>query len=470
MSDEQTLHDKDSRTFGENEEQAIIALAFDLPEFFSSVVPYLQIDHFKHIPSKFLFAIIKKLIEKHRVSPTRGLVKDIARKNLTVDDDYEPILSLIDKQSDPREAPVVKQSVVEFAKRRALGLLYSKEVMEEVSRGNFDRVNEIVESARKITDVSQTGIWFFERAHELFTEENEIKFTTGFPKLDRYINDGGPTISDVFVWMAPTNVGKTYMLCNTGEANVRAGHNVVHFSFEGDIKKTQVRYAGAFTNVPVVTHMHRMAHKDQITQILSRCKAHYGAELVLYKFPADEVSVDTLHQVMDFLRRNKGFNPRVVIIDYLELMVSRNKFMNRDDYARQKSISTELCGFADKENVAVFTATQTNRYGMNEEEQSSKKTAGTGGGKSIDLDKIAESFGKSMPLSYVVSINQTKNEYEAGYDASRAENTAARARLFIAKNRNGPKSETVAIRMNYVTMKAKEDEPAVNITTVGGNS
>jgi replicative DNA helicase len=212
-----------------------------------------------------------------------------------------------------------------------------------------------------------------------------------------------------------------------------------------------------------------MANKDQITQILSRCKAHYGAELVLYKFPADEVSVSTLHQVMDFLRRNKGFNPKVVIVDYLELMISRNKFMNRDDYARQKSIATELCSFADKEGVAVFTATQTNRYGMTEEEQANKKMVGTGGGKAIDLDKIAESFGKSMPLAYVVSINQTKNEYEAGYDKGRIENTAARARLFIAKNRNGPKSETVTIRMNYITMKAKEDEPAANITAAGGN-
>jgi hypothetical protein len=63
-----------------------------------------------------------------------------------------------------------------------------------------------------------------------------------------------------------------------------------------------------------------------------------------------------------------------------------------------------------------------------------------------------------MPLHYVVSINQTKAEYDAGYNANRTENTHARARFFIGKNRNGPKNEVVTVRMNYMTMKAAEED------------
>ena len=93
MADAQSIQDKEGRTFGEGEEQAIISLAFDFPEFFSSITPYLQVEHFKYLPAKFIFAIIKKIIDKHHVTPTRKIVKDISLKHLTTDDDYEPILS-----------------------------------------------------------------------------------------------------------------------------------------------------------------------------------------------------------------------------------------------------------------------------------------------------------------------------------------------------------------------------------------
>jgi replicative DNA helicase len=469
----QNIHEAEGRTFGENEELAIISLAFDIPEFFSSVVPYLKPEHFKCLPAKFVFAIVQKLIEKHRTIPTRGIVKDIALRNLTTDDDYEPVLELIGRTSDPREVPSVKKVVIDFAKQRAFSQLYTKDVMEAVGRGDYVKVEEVIEDAKKITDVSRAGIWFFERINDIFADEAEIKYTSGFPKLDRLINDGGPTKGDVFIWMAPTNVGKTFMLCNTGEANVRAGKNVLHISLEGDIRKTQIRYAGAFTNIPVVTRMHREANRIAIESVLHRCSAHYDAELVLYKFPADEIDINVIHQIIDFLRRNKGFNPEVVIVDYLELMVSRNKFYNRDDYTRQKAVATEICNLADKEAVTIFSATQTNRYGLSEEENNSGNKKGHNnadkGARVVDLDKIAESFGKTMPVHYIVSINQTKNEYEVGYNKDRTENVAARARLFIAKNRNGPKGEQVPIRMNHITMKALQEEPAVNITTVGGN-
>jgi replicative DNA helicase len=462
MDNSPTIHQQAGRIFGEQEEQAIITLAFDLPEFFSSIYPFLQIDHFKSVPAKFVFAIIKQLLDKHQTMPTRGIVKDWASRVLTVADEYEPILALIQRQSDPREVPAVKQIVIEFAKRRAYGLLYAKDVMDAVTAGDFSRVEEVIEGARKITDVSRAGTSFFDNIQDVFVDEVEEHCTSGFPSLDRLLNDGGPSRGDVFAWMAPTNVGKTYMLCNTGEANVRAGNNVIHISLEGDLKKTQYKYLGAFTNLPAISKALRDVHKDQMLEVIARCRAHYGAGLVLYKFPADEISVDTVHQVVDFQRRNKGFNPRVVIVDYLELMVSRKKAQNSDDYTRQKAIATELCGLADKENITVFTATQTNRAGVMEDSPPGGRPGrgdSGGGTRAIDLDRIAESFGKSMPLAYVVSINQSRGEYEAGYDKTRAANVAARARLFIAKNRNGPKGETVAIRMNYLTMKANEEEP-----------
>ena len=65
------------------------------------------------------------------------------------------------------------------------------------------------------------------------------------------------------------------------------------------------------------------------------------------------------------------------------------------------------------------------------------------------MNKVAESYGKMMPMDYVVSINQTLEEYTDGI-----------IRLYIAKNRNGPKFKTITARINYNTMSVEEDESA----------
>jgi replicative DNA helicase len=154
--------------------------------------------------------------------------------------------------------------------------------------------------------------------------------------------------------------------------------------------------------------------------------------------PPDECSVDDIYGVIDRNRRLRGWQPKVVIIDYLELMLSRHSHRNKEgDYTRQKSVSTEIRGLAKNESVLVYTANQTNRSAINNREN----------GAPIDVDKSAESFGKNMPVDYVISMNQT----EAEYNQARPE-----IRLWIAKNRNGPKFVAVHTHVDYQTMKIAE--------------
>ena len=117
---------------------------------------------------------------------------------------------------------------------------------------------------------------------------------------------------------------------------------------------------------------------------------------------------------------------------------------NKDEYMKQKGISTQVRGLAKNENVLVFTATQTNRSGNTTDESV------------LDVTKIAESYGKSMPMDYLVSINQSQDEYRSQFNASGVSVHPATARMYIAKNRNGPKFQTIEIKINYSTMSIQE--------------
>jgi replicative DNA helicase len=148
--------------------------------------------------------------------------------------------------------------------------------------------------------------------------------------------------------------------------------------------------------------------------------------------------------VIDYLKKAKGWQPDMVIIDYLELMLSTRGDENSENYLRQKSVATQIRALAARHNVCIFTATQTNRSGNESESQE----------KGIDVTQIAESYGKAMSIDYLISINQTQEEYQKAKDSG----GPADARLFFAKNRNGQKFVTVPVRIYYNSMYIKPEQ------------
>lgn len=435
----------ENKVFGSNEEAAIISLAFDQPEFFSSILPYLRPEYFERFDTSWVFSILKYHAERNNVILSRELCKDIALDELTAEDPHDDILKLIDRQSDPRETPVISDKMTEWAKRKAMLQLYDRDVIEAVERGEFEDVNKIMEDVGRITDVGSSCHFFFNEVEPLFEKETQEKFTTGFKTLDIAINEGGPSRGETFCAMAPTGVGKSIFLVNMAVANIRKRRNVLFVSLEMPWKKVALRFMGCFTKKWI---RNRFVEADYIKRELAKIKNSYGAELIISEFPPEEVSVDTIHAQIDMIKKMHGINIDVVIIDYLELLMSRNPAYNKDDYTRQKRVGTESDRLAKMNNVLVGTATQSNRQGND----------GADKEKLLDLNKVAESYGKTMPISYLVTINQTKQEYDAGRDGGEGPVLNAQCRFYIAKNRNGPKFKTISARINYETMAMTEYE------------
>lgn len=429
--------------FGPNEEEAVISLAVDSPEFFSSVGKYLGPEIFKRAECKWVMGILQGYIKDEEMIPPRDILVEHALSLLTVDHDYEPVVTLLNRKSNPRELPHIKKKVMQWARNAAFGQLYTEEAINAYENREYEKIQQIVEKAQRISDVSNQGYWLFNQPELMFSEILTEKHTTGFQSLDSYINEGGPAKKEVFVWMAPTGVGKSIALVNSGLANIKRGKKVLHVTCEMSDIATAARYVGNITDIKLKD---RIARRQDVEKQLETFKRSYDSgDLVIYPFPADEISVDEIYQLISFLRKQRGWYPDIVIIDYLELLASRHDYNNKEDYKRQKSIATEVRGLAQNEDVLVFTATQTNREGM---------VNGKDGEGAIDLNKISESYGKAMPIDYCVSINQTTQEYNM--------KPLARARLYIAKNRNGPKSKTIGISLNYETMRIREEDSRSN--------
>ena len=69
--------DEVSRTpFGEYEEEAIISLAFDVPDFFTSVGRFMNPSMFARLECQIIISMILNLFEEFDVVPTRRIVRD----------------------------------------------------------------------------------------------------------------------------------------------------------------------------------------------------------------------------------------------------------------------------------------------------------------------------------------------------------------------------------------------------------
>jgi len=430
---------ENTSAFGINTERAIISLILDNPEFFTAAGQHISHKFFKAAESKYIMGIIEILFEESSVVPSRSVVRDYAVQNLTVDSDFEPIIELIDRKSDPREVPFVKRELLQWARDQAFGLLYSDEGMEAYEAGDYTKLEQILDQAKKITDVSDDGLFFFEELELLFVRDLEKRYTCGFPRLDRYINEGGPTKKEVFCWMAGTGIGKSILLPHSGMANVKRGCNVLHISLELSKIKTALRYAGGLTKVEVAKR-YESANRKKMMDVLRKAKKSYGGDLIIYEFSPNEISTAHVSQLMDRLRKNHSWHTDILVVDYLELMIAARSEYNRDEYLRQKQVSTELRQLARNEEVLIFTACQTSK----EDPRGNKNSTGP---NVAGTNKAAESYGKMMPLDYVVSGNQNWDEYNC---------SQPQIRLFIAKNRNGPKNQIVPAIIDYKTFHMSE--------------
>ncbi len=248
-------------------------------------------------------------------------------------------------------------------------------------------------------------------------------------------------IDDPHWWYTSSVVShNSVVLCNNaissiaGNSGDSVGQDVLLITYELDAIKTALRCLGVVARDIPIDQL--QDHQEYINRVVRQMQETYNKRFLIVEWPPDECSVANIYALLDSLRRTDNWKPDVVVVDYLDLMVSRNPEYNKDDYTRQKHVANELRGLAINEDVLIFTATQTNR------------TAAGGGEEELaDLSKASESFAKQFSLDYVVSLNQSRSERSA---------VPPRMRMFVTKNRNGPKNVIVQCSVTYETMLVRE--------------
>jgi len=412
------------------EEEAIVSIALDNPEYFLSIHHLLDPAIFTRLHTKFLINELLDCAQRYQTIPTRPAFLKHIKKLLTVDyPGWEEAVEVVKRPASYRDIPMVKEKLDEWIKRKQIDKLYGPEGTSAYQSGDFTQLIDIVEGITKFQQVSYRCFSLVEDQDSLWLPSNNEHITTGYKSLDRYLNNGGPSPGEVIIYMGPTNVGKSIFLCNTSVHHYKAGLNTLLITYELDRHKMAKRCLAPFTGIPINDLDN---HRDRLKNEVQKTHCDHNHDLKILEWPPDEISVHDIYAALQNLKRQFGFVPQSIVIDYMDLMVSCRNSDNEKDYSRQKYIALQLCALAKKTNCVVTTATQTNR-------------SGNDSSVNIDLTKAAESYGKMMPLDYVITINQSESQHAAG-----------KIVLYIAKNRNGQKLVSVMVDVNYSILSTKE--------------
>ena len=145
-------------------------------------------------------------------------------------------------------------------------------------------------------------------------------------------------------------------------------------------------------------------------------------DLVVKHYPTKTASVTSLKAHMDKMTL-QGKKPDVVIVDYADLLRGPSKEKRHEEL---EEIIEDLRGMAGEYEVPVFTASQINRSGAEDD--------------IITGTKIAGSFSKMMTADFVVSLARKIEDKLAGT-----------GRWHVIKNRFGPDGMTFPSKANFST-------------------
>ncbi len=347
--------------------------------------------------------------KKYRTFPTLQILITIIKEDLQKSSDAilkDQIIEYLQRmRSNPDMGDIayVKDKSLEFCKRQAFKDALEKSV-ELIQTEKYESVMTIMKEAISVGMPNSTGHNFFDDIEARFVQINRQVCPTGLDRLDAPdILRGGLGRGEIGVITANTGVGKSHFLVAMGCAAMRAGKNVIHYTFELSEHETGKRYDSNLCGIPSNELIERK------NEVIEKYKGMELGKLIIKEYPTGSASVHTIRNHIEKLTL-KGFKPSLVVIDYADVMKSTREY---DSLRHElKLIYTELRNLAVELNIPVWTASQANR-------DSSKSEV-------VGLENMSEAYGKAQVADIVLSISRKPLEKSEGT-----------GRIFVAKNRAG---------------------------------
>jgi len=421
--------------FDEGFQKKTLALFMRDSRFANTTKELIDPSYFTNEANGVLVRIIRDHVRVHRAPPDlrilTQLIKDEKLAKRIRDDQMEDIKTAIrdSAKADLSNATYVQNKVVDFARHQAMEAAILKSV-ELLQRGDFKGIEKIQKAALAIgsSDGDDDYDYFAEidnrtQEREDFKAGKIVKrgITTGYAEIDENLYHYGWGRQEMSLMMGAAKAGKSLSLGEFTKNASLAGLNAAYLSCEVSKKIIADRLDANIADIAM-----RLL-KDDAATVRTRIKA---AEAKAGAFKLRDFASGTLKpsKVVQIIERYRadGIVLDLLTVDYADIMAAEYRSDNMIDNMR--SIYIDLRAIAHEYDLAMLTATQTNRSGA--AAHTSKMT------------DVAEDFNKIRTADVVLSINATDAEKQSG-----------EARIHWVASRNTEDGFSLRIRQDREKLK-----------------
>jgi len=378
----------DDRTFADQIGEVLKTEFFELKylQLFSSEI-YEYKQEFGSHPSREIFATILRAGIEEENEAVKKQVREFFSKIISTAPDFESDDYVKKKSLDFCRKQNLKEAMIKSAK-----LLHSS---------SFEEISRVINEALKLGNSNDFGYDYLKDFERRFQLKQRFASSTGWVPIDR-IMGGGLGKGELGVVIAPTGAGKSMALVHLATQALKAGKTVVYYTLELEDTVVASRFDSCLTGIPL---NNLLDFKDVI---LEKVKGIDGT-LIVKEYPTKHASTETIKNHLARLK-NRGIEPDLIAVDYADLLKPART--QREKRQELEETYEELRGLAKINKCCLWTASQTNRSGLNAEV--------------ITMEAISEAFNKCFVADFIFSLSRTVDDKQG--------NTG---RIFIAKNRNG---------------------------------
>lgn len=406
-------------------------------DFMSRVGHLLKPEYFEDAGHATLVNLAKRFFETYKALPDKPTmaqrIKDDHAAKIIKKDVLPTTIAFYRKSYDSEDfagRAYFEEKVVEFARHQATTAAILKSV-ELIEKGDFAKIEKNIKAAIEIGINEDGSAYDYYDTISLRTSErldaaSGVKpprgITTGHLKLDEILYHRGWGRKELATIMGGAKAGKTTALIGFAKAASLKNFNVMYVTLEVSARIIAERLDASMSDTEIKTIG---SHIKDVEAKIEALKAAPHGMLKVHEFPSGTFSPNQLRAMLDRYRA-KGINFDLVVVDYADIMAPNFRF--NDVIENSKSIYVDLRAIAQEFDVAMLTATQTNREGY-------KATV-------AKAEHVAEDFNKVRTVDLMISINITDEERSKG-----------EARLYFAASRNQESGFTLFIKQNISKMK-----------------
>ena len=412
---------EDFSKFGKNFQENLCKLILEDRPFSDQIGEILDVNFFE---LKYLQIFCKKIYDykqKYNIHPSNDIMTTIIRTDLKGEEE------ILQKQTRDFFARIqansakvdghdyIKETALDFCKKQKLKEAIGKSIkLLSKNSTSFDEIRVLINEALRLGADNNFGYDYIKDFEERFLIKSRNPVSTGWSMID------GIAGGELGVCVAPTGAGKSMVLVHLGAAALKQGKTVVHYTLE--LRDTVVarRYDSCITGFELNSLIRKKS------EVLEAVKDIEG-KLIVKEYPTKSASTNTFKNHLKRLQL-QGIEPDMIIVDYGDLV--RPTQMRKEKRIELECIYEELRAMAQEFDCPVWTASQTNRSGLNAEV--------------ITMESISEAFNKCFVSDFIFTLSRTIED----------KNTNS-GRMFVAKNRNGPDGLIYPIFMDTSNVAVK---------------